>query len=137
MGPAKRARVVDLEAVVGHRGDTGGTQLGDIDFVTIGALWMLRGAEAAALLRDQVTVSEDTSQASFVLGAFKTNPTGRECTRTLRCSCGRTPWSASSRGEVAWAPRTSTPFLRTELGGSHSRQCEAGHLSGVPVRGHV
>ena len=96
MGPAKRARVVDLEAVVGHRGDTGGTQQGDIDFVTIGALWMLRGAEAAALLRDQVTVSEDTSHASIVLGAFKTNPTGRECTRTLRCSCGRT----SASGEV-------------------------------------
>ena len=96
LGPAKRARVVDLEAVVGHRGDTGGTQQGDIDFVTIGALWMLRGAEAAALLRDQVTVSEDTSQASIVLGAFKTNPTGRECTRTLRCSCGRT----SASGEV-------------------------------------
>ena len=96
LGPAKRARVVDLETVVGHHGDTGGTQQGDIDFVTIGALWMLRGAEAAALLRDQVTVSEDTSHASIVLGAFKTNPTGRECTRTLRCSCGRT----SASGEV-------------------------------------
>ena len=89
LGPAKRARVVDLEAVVGRRGDTGGTQQGDIDFVIVGALWMLRGAEAAALLGDQVSVWEDSSQASIVLGAFKTNPAGRECTRTLRCSCGR------------------------------------------------
>ena len=89
LGPAKRARVVDLEAVVGRRGDTGGTQQGDIDFVIVGALWMLRGAEAAALLGDQVSVWEDSSQASIVLGAFKTNPAGRECTRTLRCPCGR------------------------------------------------
>ena len=28
LGPAKRARVVDLEAVVGHRGDTGGDPAG-------------------------------------------------------------------------------------------------------------
>ena len=38
LGPAKRARVVDLEAVVGHRGVTGGTQQGDIDFVHRGPL---------------------------------------------------------------------------------------------------
>ena len=50
---------------------------------------MLRGAEAAALLGDQIAFREDTSQATITLGAYKTNPSGRECTRTLRCSCSR------------------------------------------------
>ena len=89
LGPAKRARVVDLEAVVGRWEGIVGTLQSDVDFVIVGALWMLRGAEAAALLGDQVSIREDSSQACIALGAFKTNPAGRECTRTLRCSCGR------------------------------------------------
>ena len=56
---------------------------------------MLRGAEAAALLGDQISLREDISQATVTLGAYKTNPSGRECSRTLRCSCSR----RATRGE--------------------------------------
>ena len=98
LGPAKRARVVDLEAVVGHPGVTGGATQYDIDFIIVGALWMLRGAEAAALLGDQISFREDTSQATITLGAYKTNPSGRECTRTLRCSCSRRATRSGEEG---------------------------------------
>jgi hypothetical protein len=59
----------------------------DTDFVIIGALWMLRGAESAALLGEQAVVHDRANQACITLGATKINPAGQDCNRTLRCSC--------------------------------------------------
>ena len=87
LGPEKRARTVDLEAVTTRSNGKCMAAVVDVDFVIVGALWLLRGAEAAALLGEQATVDDDNLQACLVLGATKTNPGGRDCKRSLRCCC--------------------------------------------------
>ena len=49
---------------------------------------MMRGAEAAAVLGEQVEIDAGGRSATIELGPTKTNPAGRECPRTLRCCCG-------------------------------------------------
>jgi len=87
LGPAKRARTVPLEDAVGVKEPAAGVAQEDSDFLIVGTAWLLRGAEAAALLGEQVSVSAGGTLASITLGATKTNPAGRDCKRTLRCSC--------------------------------------------------
>ena len=68
LGPAKRALAVDLETVVAGGAGSGEASQCEVDFVLIGALWMLRGAESAALLGEQVEFDAERSQ-SFEFGA--------------------------------------------------------------------
>ena len=91
MGPSRSAPTVRLEDIASLKkvGDpvveNGPVQ--PVDFVLVASAWMMRGAEAAAVLGEQVTVSADGDMATIELGPTKTNPQGRECPRTLRCCC--------------------------------------------------
>ena len=92
IGPARRAATVRLEVVLigAVRAPSPAVPDGPIlpvDFVHVACAWMMRGAEAAAVLGEQVSVDPDMKAATIDLGATKTNPAGRECPRTLRCCC--------------------------------------------------
>ena len=82
LGPARRAATVTLENTVNR----GKVKEEHLDMVIVGALWMLRGAEIAALLIEQVVGKAEASAATLVLGAHKTNIVGSWCERSLRCS---------------------------------------------------
>ena len=93
IGPARAAATVRLEDTllrpsVVERIDRRGPPR-PTDMLIISSLWLLRGAEAAALLGEQAWVDERTGSATLELGATKTNPAGKECERTLRCSYER------------------------------------------------
>ena len=83
IGPAKRAAVVRLEALPG-RWEQAGTA---IDVAVVGAIWLLRGAEVGAILVEHAEVAQDEKSACLWLGPTKTNPSGKECQRILRCAC--------------------------------------------------
>ena len=91
VGPARRAETVRLEDVLEREPITepvaAGGPVRPTDTVIVATAWMLRGAETAAILGEQAWVSPDAREASIELGATKTNPEGRECTRSLKCSC--------------------------------------------------
>ena len=92
LGPAKRAGTVRLEEFLGREATpepvTAGGSAWPLDCFAVAVFWMLRGAEAAALLVEQVSFQREGPSATLELGATKTNPEGRECRRTLRCACG-------------------------------------------------
>ena len=99
LGPSVRANTVRLEDFLGvdvTRAPTPGLPRNSdaaavewpLDCFAVASFWMLRGAEAAAILIEQVCFSKDGPAASIALGATKNNPEGRECSRTLRCACG-------------------------------------------------
>ena len=91
-GPARRAAVVNLEVVMARdRLADPVVEHGPIqaaDCIVVAAAWMMRGAEAAAVLGEQVEIDAGGRSATIELGPTKTNPAGRECPRTLRCCCG-------------------------------------------------
>lgn len=91
LGPARRAHTVELERIMAvGRHDSpvvGGGPICPVDVIVCASLWMMRGLEAASVLGDQASISEDETSATIDLGPTKTNPTGRECPRTLRCCC--------------------------------------------------
>ena len=93
MGPAISAAAVDVEtwAAAARPGD-------DYDMIVIGTLWMLRGAEVAALLVEQARVGPGALVATLSLGAHKTNTEAATCERALRCTCRST--AAASSGEA-------------------------------------
>lgn len=91
MGPARRAHTLELEAFVLGRASSH-----SVDTIIVGSLWMLRGAELAALLLEQAVVDLAAGTATVALGATKTDARGQGCRRTLRCSCGS--GSSSSSG---------------------------------------
>ena len=84
LGPNRHAATVILEKLLAKL-----PQSMDTDMVIVGALWMLRGAELAGLLIEQVAIAPGTTEATFVLGAHKTNTEAHRCERRLRCSCRR------------------------------------------------
>ncbi|CAK0859757.1 unnamed protein product [Prorocentrum cordatum] len=91
IGPAKQAETVRFEEVLERAPLTEPVAIGGpirpTDMVIVATAWMLRGAEAAAILGEQARASADSQVACIELGATKTNPEGRECTRSLMCSC--------------------------------------------------
>ena len=87
IGPAKRAAVVRLEALPGRWEQAGTADRSRIDVAVVGAMWLPRGAEVAAILVEQAEVAQDEKSACLWLGPTKTNPSGKECQRTLRCVC--------------------------------------------------
>ena len=82
MGPSRRAATVVLESMVAK---TAACEA--LDFVVVGAMWMMRGAELAGLLVEQASVALNGSTATMVLGAHKTNVEAGWCERSLRCCC--------------------------------------------------
>ena len=90
IGAAKQAETARLEDVLERAPVTEPVAMGGpirpTDMVIVATAWMLRGAEAAAILGEQARASADSQVASIELGATKTNPEGRECTRSLVCS---------------------------------------------------
>eukprot|EP00973_Karenia_brevis_P006589 895586-Karenia_brevis.AAC.1 len=64
-----------------------GGPIAPVDMVICASMWMMRGAEAAAVLAEQTHVASDETSATIDLGPTKTNPEGRECPRTLNCCC--------------------------------------------------
>ena len=91
LGPNRHAATVILEKLLAKL-----PQSMDTDMVIVGALWMLRGAELAGLLIEQVAIAPDATEATFVLGAHKTNTEAHRCERRLRCSCRRAGTGESS-----------------------------------------
>ena len=55
----------------------------------VGTCWLMRGAELAALLGEQASISEQKREATVDLCATKMDPGGRGCKRTLGCICGQ------------------------------------------------
>lgn len=97
IGQAKAAEVFMLEDIAKHRAEAAeplepvvpGGLIAPFDAVLVASSWMMRGLEAATVLAEQATVSEDESSATIELGPTKMNPEGRECPRSLVCSCMR------------------------------------------------
>ena len=87
IGPAKRAAVGRLEAPPGRWEPAGTADRARIDVAVVGAMWLLRGAEVAAILVEQAEVAQDEKSACLRLGPTKTTPSGKECQRILRCAC--------------------------------------------------
>ena len=69
LGPARRAEATDLEATLQRGRDEGTvTEQDGIDLVIVASLWMLRGAEVAAVLGEQVSFAEAEDAAAIELG---------------------------------------------------------------------
>ena len=96
IGPAKRAKTVILESVISSDRQSDAT-----DMLIIGCLWMLRGAEAAALLIEQASIDAADDSALLQLGPTKTSTAAELVSRDLRCSCFAT--SNRSRSKVGSA----------------------------------
>ena len=84
LGPNRHAATIILEKLVSQQVPSDG-----LDMILIGSLWMLRGAELAGLLIEQAHVTDAEDEATFILGAHKTNSEAHKCERKLRCSCKR------------------------------------------------
>ena len=68
-----------------------GQPLWAFEACVVGALWLLRGAELAALLGDQLSWSTGGRTATLHLAATNTDPQGRGSPRCLSCSCHQCP----------------------------------------------
>ena len=90
IGPANSAQTFGLERLASLERKENGTKGGPVALIPTGicmALWMLRGAEAAALLGEQVEADSSGLMMSIDLGPTKCDPAGRGCRRTLVCVC--------------------------------------------------
>ena len=95
IGPPKRASTFELEQVAAlprpEEPVCSNGPCSPVDSIICWTSWMMRGAECAALLGDQVIVlTED--RATLALGATKADPGGSSAPRTLLCSCREEVW---------------------------------------------
>ena len=68
IGPAKRAAAVRLEVLPDRWERASTTDRARIDVAVVGAMWLLRGAEVAAILVDQAEIAQDQNSAGVWLG---------------------------------------------------------------------
>ena len=79
----KRAQVIKLKKVVSLASKANKFMAEFFDVVMVGSLWMLGGAELAALLDDQADINVSENSADLQLGPTKTNPSGAASPRIL------------------------------------------------------